>query len=260
MTGKQDFYDELTAFEEEANELSNFLEGLSDEQWRHPSACEGWSISDVVLHLAQSEEGVIATFDHGNAGMSLAPYVGDALENPESDGAVDAVVEAAVRAERPDDPADALPRWQTAHEAVMKRFRDTEPSMRLNWISAPLSARTLATTRLAEHWIHGLDIREPLGSPAPDTDRLRHIARLAWRTLPYAFGRAGETAPNISLHLRGPEGQHWDFEQDHADVVVSGSAGEWCRLAARRLRAEDTGLQVEGPGATRVLELVRTYA
>ena len=51
---------------------------------------------------------------------------------------------------------------------------------------------TLATTRLAEHWAHGLDIAGPAGAEWPDTDRLRHIAWLAHRTLPYAFGLAGQ--------------------------------------------------------------------
>ena len=54
------------------------------------------------------------------------------------------------------------------------------------------SYTTLATTRLAEHWAHGLDIAGPLGADFPDTGRLRHIAWLAHRTLPYALSLAGE--------------------------------------------------------------------
>jgi hypothetical protein len=36
-----------------------------------------------------------------------------------------------------------------------------------------LKPATLATTRLAEHWAHGLDITRPLGIAFPDTARLR---------------------------------------------------------------------------------------
>ncbi len=39
-----------------------------------------------------------------------------------------------------------------------------------------------ATTRLAEAWLHTGDVLEPLGIEQPATDRLWHIARLAWRT------------------------------------------------------------------------------
>ena len=62
------------------------------------------------------------------------------------------------------------------------------PTARWRGRRAPLKPATLATTRLAEHWAHALDIVEPLGIPFPDTDRLRHIAWLGHGTLPYAFG------------------------------------------------------------------------
>jgi uncharacterized protein (TIGR03084 family) len=250
--------DVLAAFADETAALDAFLADLSDDDWRHASGCPGWSVSDVVLHLAQSEEGVIASFDHGNAGLPIAPYLDQVDPEADAGGAVDSIVEAAIRAERTDDPALVLDRWRTAHAGVMARLRAADPSDRLNWISVPLSARTLAATRLSEHWIHSMDIREPLGDPAPDTDRLRFIARLAWRTLPYAF--EGDEAPSVGLRLTGPSGEAWTFGDDDSTVTVEGEAGEWCRVAARRLRPEETSLRAEGPGADRVLAVVRTYA
>lgn len=67
--------DALEAFAAEASELDRFLSELSPEEWTQPSACAGWSISDVVLHLAQSEEGVVSSFDHGDASRPFAPYL-----------------------------------------------------------------------------------------------------------------------------------------------------------------------------------------
>lgn len=297
--------DPVAAFDAEGEELDGFLSTLTADDWRRPSACAGWSVSDVVLHLAQSEEGVIAAFDVGDAGTPYAPYVDGVLARAAAgealgDGAVDAIVAAAVTAERPADPAAVLQRWRVAHAGVMARLRAADPSQRVPWISVPLSARTLATTRLAEHWIHGMDVREPLGRPASDTERLWLIARLAWRTLPYAFAEVGETAPAVVLHLDAPGGGRWDFEPDPtelagraadhvmagaeevglgpdgarerdeeagqgdpggaATVTITGSAGEWCRLAARRRRPAEVALQASGPGGQRVLELARTYA
>jgi hypothetical protein len=46
-------------------------------------------------------------------------------------------------------------------------------------VPGELSARTLATTRLAETWIHAGDVAGALGVTLPPTDRLRPIARLA---------------------------------------------------------------------------------
>lgn len=250
----------LDAFEAECDELDGFLAGLTAEQWRAPSACAGWSVSDVVLHLAQSEEGVIASFDYDNAGLPYEPYL--ATPAGAEGGAVDGIVDAAVAAERPDDPGAVLDRWRVANRGVRERFRDADPGRRLTWITVPLAARTLAATRLSEHWIHGMDVREPLGAAASDSDRLRFVARLAWRTLPYAFGEVGEDAPTVTLRLTAPSGERWEWggDRDDADVVVEGEAGEWCRVAARRVAPADTSLRADGPRASRVLELVRTYA
>jgi len=35
----------------EATRLGDFLSGLDERAWSHPSACEGWVIGDVVAHL-----------------------------------------------------------------------------------------------------------------------------------------------------------------------------------------------------------------
>jgi hypothetical protein len=50
---------------------------------------------------------------------------------------------------------------------------------------------TVATTDSSD-WAHGLDITGPSGIEFPDTGRLRHVAWLAHRTLPYSMTRAGE--------------------------------------------------------------------
>jgi uncharacterized damage-inducible protein DinB len=39
----------------EARRLESVLDILSESQWLAESAAEGWSVADVVLHLAQSE-------------------------------------------------------------------------------------------------------------------------------------------------------------------------------------------------------------
>src|SRR5215212_5680339 len=35
----------------EMDRLSGFLAGLDEEGWQAPSACEGWTVRDVVNHL-----------------------------------------------------------------------------------------------------------------------------------------------------------------------------------------------------------------
>jgi uncharacterized protein (TIGR03084 family) len=121
----------------------------------------------------------------------------------------------------------------------------------------------LATTRLAEYWIHTCDVGDALGVDVKPTDRLWHVARLAWRMLPYAFARAGtELTGPVAVVLDAPGGGRWTFgdSDDRTATTVRGDAVEFCLVAARRLDPAETGLTADGPAAAGVLDLVRTYA
>jgi uncharacterized protein (TIGR03084 family) len=246
-----DPHDVFAALHDEGDRLDEMLGSLDEAAWRTPSACAGWSVSDVVLHLAQTEEAVEATVH----GRDLPANVGEAT-------GVDDLIDQWVASERGDKGADVLNRWRTARVAALEALRSAEPHRPLTWIAAPLKPRTLATTRLSEHWIHGLDIADPLGITYPDGERLWHIARLAHRTLPFAFARAGDgEAPEVRLELTSPSNEVWTFGPEDAPCLIRGPAGELCRVAARRLRREDAGsLEAKGPGAEKVLDLIRTYA
>jgi uncharacterized protein (TIGR03084 family) len=129
-------------------------------------------------------------------------------------------------------------------------------------VAGELSARTLATTRLAETWIHAGDVADALGEELPFTDRLRPVARLAWRTLPYAFASVGRTMTGpVAFRLVAPSGEAWDFVPEGPEVTtIHGPAAELCAVAARRVHPSATTLRGEGPDADAVLALVRTYA
>jgi uncharacterized protein (TIGR03084 family) len=239
-------FDDLQA---ELDRLDAILAGLDEAQWRSPSAAAGWSVADTVLHLAQSEEGVLASAGGAVLRSTL----------PGGDG-VDDIMGRFVEAQR-DEPAQIFERWRTSRTAALGALRAADPAQPMNWINTPLRPPTLATTRLAEHWAHGLDITGPLGIPYPDTSRLRHIAWLAHRTLPYAFGLAGQPAADVYCDLSAPGGgEHWQYGPRGADSVITGTAAEFCRVAVRRLPAQESALQASGPRAETALRVLRTYA
>ncbi|HWM98280.1 MAG TPA: maleylpyruvate isomerase family mycothiol-dependent enzyme, partial [Streptosporangiaceae bacterium] len=150
---------------------------------------------------------------------------------------------------------------QRARRAALDALRAADPDRPLEWVGAPVKPATLATTRLAEHWAHGLDITGPLGIPFPDTDRLRHIAWLAHRTLPYALSVAGEPTAPVRCELTAPDGEQvWRFGPADAESAITGTAGEFCRVAAQRLDPARSGLAASGPHGAAALRLVRTYA
>ncbi len=245
------------ALADQQAELGALLAPLDETGWARPSPCEGWSVADVVLHLAQTNEMAIASAtdrldDFFDAMLGDAPPASDV-----DDGA-------AVMVERerglPDD--ELLARWRRGSKELVDRLSASDPRARVTWVAGQLTVRTLATTRLAETWIHSGDVADALDVELAPTDRLWHIARLAWRTLPYAFARDGrELQGPVAFDLQGPSGDEWRFEPDEpARTVVRGPADELCRVAARRLDPASTSLQAEGPDADAVLALVRTYA
>jgi uncharacterized protein (TIGR03084 family) len=123
-----------------------------------------------------------------------------------------------------------------------------------------LRPAVLATTRLAEHWAHALDITAPLDLPYPDTDRLRHIAWLGHRPLPYAFAVDGLDAHDVFCELTAPDGATWQYGPPDADSMIRGPAGEFCRVGARRLRPDETSLVADGQHAAAALRVLRNYA
>ena len=239
-------FDDLVA---EQDRLEEILSGLDTAAWESPSGAEGWSVADVVLHLAQSEEGVAAT----------AAGAGAALRPPDGLG-VDEAMDRLVRAERT-SPEQVFARWRSARRAAVAALRSADPARPLGWVEAPLRPATLATTRLAEHWAHGLDITGPLGVPFPDTDRLRHVAWLAHRTLPYALALRGAADHPVSCELTAPDGTTvWRYGPPDAESAITGPAGAFCRVAAQRPAPSASELRVTGPYGAMALSAVRTYA
>ena len=242
-------FDDLTA---EQDRLESVLDGLDEAQWMSPSAAAGWTVTDTVLHLAQSEEAVLGTI----AGAGPLPRSGPGP-------AVDAAMERLVQAERSAPPV-VFRRWKDARRAAVAALREADPAQHLEWADWPLRPATLATTRLAEHWAHALDITGPLGVAYPDGPRLKHVAWLAHRTLPYAFGLVGEPPPPVFCQLTAPGGtESWQFGPPDAESVITGPAGAFCRVAAQRIAPADAtqhGLQASGPHAAAALGVLRTYA
>jgi uncharacterized protein (TIGR03084 family) len=240
-------FDDLEA---EHDRLEAILDSLDETAWTSQSGAAGWTVADVVLHLAQTEEAVLASI----GGTNLT-------ELRSVDGAtLDEVMDSLVRAERT-DPKLIFERWRVARRAALAGLRGADPQHPLPWAAAPLKPRALATTRIAEHWAHGLDITGPLGIPFPDTQRLQHIAWLAHRSLPYAFAFVGEQPHDVYCELTAPDGVAiWRYGDPDAASSITGSGAEFCRVGAQRLAADDSALVATGPHAATALRVLRNYA
>jgi uncharacterized protein (TIGR03084 family) len=245
----------VAALAEQHAELYALVDDLTESELSGRSACAGWSISDVLLHLMQTD-GLAYASAEGRFHEEVRRFTD--VGGRDLDDNVDALV----RAERGMLGRAVVDEWWHGARFLRDKFADVEPNARVTWVAGTMAARSLATTRLAECWIHTGDIAEPLGRPIVASPRLWHVARLAWRTLPHAFGREGRTlAGPVAFRLAGPGDRSWTFEPaEPAVTVVEGDGLDLVLVAARRKSAADSTLTASGPDADAVLELVRTWA
>ncbi len=246
----------VAALAAQQDELDGMLRDATDADWDTPTRCPGWTVGDVVLHLAQTDEFARASVE-GRLAEPVATWTGT-----EGAATVDERAEALVAGQRGAPPQQVLERWRTGASALRDALKTVNPSARLTWVTGQVAARTLATTRVAETWIHTGDVAEALGVARRPGPQLEQIVRLAWRTLPYAFARDGkELAGPVAVALTAPDGGTWAFgDAGTATTMVRGRATDFCEVAARRLDPADSDLTATGPDAQDVLALVRTYA
>ncbi|HEY8546502.1 MAG TPA: maleylpyruvate isomerase family mycothiol-dependent enzyme, partial [Acidimicrobiales bacterium] len=220
------FDDVRAALAEQHAELWGIIDGLDQAGFDRPSLCAGWSVADVLLHMAQTEEMAVASLEgrmaDADTALTWAATEGVVADADDGDGSggdgaprelsVDDLAELAVQRERGQPGVRVAGRWWAASHRLEELLAEADPKERVTWVTGQLSVVSLATTRIAECWIHTGDIAEPLGVEQVPSERLRHVARLAWRTLPYAFAMAGrELQAPVAFHLTGPTGEEWRF-------------------------------------------------
>lgn len=159
---------------EERRALAADLAELEPDAWETPSLCPGWTVHDVVAHLVN------------DARTTWAGFAGE-LFRARFD--FDALNENGVARERRADPRETLENLRSV-------------SGRTSSAPAPL------VTRLVEAFVHGEDIRRPLGisrsyPPGPLLDALKH--QLSTST---GFGGGKERAAGVILEATDTD-FHW---------------------------------------------------
>lgn len=244
----------------EQQALDQFLQRINERQWKLPTSAPGWSIKDTVSHLAYTEQFAAAAIETGPAAIKKAKITD-----------IDEWTAIGVREGREMRYQQVIEWWRNSRADVVDALSRMDGSDRVAWIAGDMSARAFGTLRLMETWAHGLDVKDAMDGllvfdeeeddPIADTSRIRHIAWLAHRMLPYAFSEAGKEFPEagIRLELMGPSYARWVYGPEDSEDVIKGVAGEWCRIAVQRLDYTATSLKTEGENAEAALEVVRTY-
>jgi uncharacterized protein (TIGR03083 family) len=136
-------FDLWGAIEKERSALADDLASITDEQWRTPSWCEGWTVEDVLGHMTATAE------------MSPPAFFGSMLKHR-----FDFTKMA---------NAHILERTSSGPAATLAGFRSV--------VSSQKHPPGPNKSWLGETVVHGEDIRRPLGiDHTYDPDALRAIA------------------------------------------------------------------------------------
>ncbi len=250
----------------EEQHLDQFLQSLTDREWKKATPAAGWNIQDQVSHLAHVEGLAAEVLDQGKKRLEA-----------EKVNEIDEWTARGVAIGRPQRHQEVIEWWRHGRADVVDALSRMTSADRVPWLYGDMSARSFATMRLMETWAHGLDIKmailgrilpipeddlaEEEEDPLADTPRLRHIAWFGWKSLPFSYRQVDEQYPKggIRVEVMGPKYQAWRFGPEDTDQVIRGMAGDWCRVVVRRQDPGDTGLKAVGDHAERALEIARAY-
>jgi uncharacterized protein (TIGR03084 family) len=243
----------------ETQVLDDVLSTLDEAGWRKETPAVGWDTRDTIGHLADTDDVMYESITGGQ--RDLMSDAREATGGEPSPTAVDDFTAWQIEKVRKLSWQDVYAWWHSSTARLHETLGSLDPAQKYPWGPNKISPLSLCSARLMETWAHSLDVHAAASVDYIDTDRLRHIAHLGVRALPYAFMLERLDTPGpIRAELSSPAGETWTFGPDDAPTVIRGTAGDWCRVVARRDRDGAAGrLRGDGPDAANAIEHGRAF-
>ena len=187
----------IDLFEREAKMLLDFLGDLSPDTWAADSACEGWTVGDVIGHLTSVD--LSNRLIRGLDGDYSPPEGSPAPDQHDEDTFARSIYQRAIDASQRLGDGLLADFTERINETVAL-FRQVQPEQWDNlvyWPPGPMPVDTLLTQRIAELTMHGWDIRSRLeddyhlsgGSVTALLDTVDRAVRRAFRPDPLLAAR-----------------------------------------------------------------------
>jgi uncharacterized protein (TIGR03083 family) len=229
--------DAIEAVQADRAALLDIGRGLSPAQWRAPSGCPGWSVQDVVAHLAIEFWAVVDL-------SQLPDITGQPFERAQ---------EILVESRRGLLPEAVLDDYEQVSSTGLERLA----GMAALEMPVPLGdagtypAAVLPAAYAFDHYTHiRADLfapRGPLDGEPPPSDELRTGSALDWieAALPQQNAEAAAQAA-LEIQITGVGGRSITFGSGPVKATVTSDAPAFVRWVTQRASWEDLGVRAAG--------------
>ena len=221
----------LDLFAEERTALLDLLSGLIGEDWEKPTACAGWSVKDVALHILGGDLGNLSRRRDGLGGVS--PTTRENFIN-----SLNLFNEEWVVVARRLSPRVVIELLEFSGPRLFDYFKSLDLRATgggVSWAGLDQAPVWLDVAReYTERWLHQQHIRDAVGKPGLADRRFMGPVLAAFvYALPVAFQHA-DAPPGtaVHIHITGEAGGHWSVVQ-HRKGVWTLYAGAPDSAAAR---------------------------
>ena len=183
-------YDPFAIFDAEAGRLDRFFGSLEGGAWRRPSRCGGWSVRDVLAHLAGQE-----AYNHACLNDDLDAFFAWLRREGVAGEGFGEFNQWCVRTRRDVAVSEVLAEWRAANTVTRQRMRLLGRAGMLQTSAGPYPAGLQALHYSSELATHADDVGVPV-SPAEVGARTR------WRAAFGAFALREQDRP-VTVALTG---------------------------------------------------------
>ncbi|MER6176314.1 maleylpyruvate isomerase N-terminal domain-containing protein [Streptosporangium sp. NPDC001681] len=194
--------------------LLELLEGLTPDQWSAPTACPGWSVKDVALHLVDDDLGWLSRGRDQDPSGLLSGFSDHrefvAALHAKNDGWVKSTRVLSSRVIR-----ELLAFAGTLMDEYWDQTRLDAPTGRVDWMGPDPVPVWLGIGRdFTEHRVHGQQIREAVGAPGLNDDYyLGTVLRIFIWGLPYHYRSMTGPDVDLAVEFTGEAGGVWTLQR-----------------------------------------------
>jgi uncharacterized protein (TIGR03083 family) len=226
--------DPFDVFDAEAARLDRFFASLDAEGWQRPSRCAGWSVRDVLGHLAGEE-----LYNHACLDGDLDGFLAMVDREGAGDG-FDGFNDWCVRQRRALPVEQVLAEWRRQNGETRRRMRELGRDATVQTLAGPYPVGSQTWHYDSEYATHADDVGAPVSDGAAER-------RTRWRV-------------GVGLFVLGEQGSKARIEPS-ADRVLVHADGEDAELSPAEFVDATVGrLPADHPLAPRLTAALRCLA